>query len=115
MALALVGATATWRPTAGAADETRGAAGETAGAAGLRVTADFETISAWSAFPAEGVTLDLRPDAGERGHALRMDVRFTRGTGYAVARRAVSLDLPSDYVFRLRMRADVPKNSLEFK
>lgn len=79
------------------------------------VVDDFESASAWSAFPAEGVTLDLRSDAGERGRALRMDVRFTRGTGYAVARRAVSLDLPDDYVFRFRMRGQIPNNALEFK
>jgi hypothetical protein len=71
----------------------------------------FEDVSAWTAHPAEGVSLDLKPDAG----ALRMDVRFTRGTGYAVARRAVSLDLPADYVFRFRMRGDIPTNALEFK
>ncbi len=75
----------------------------------------FEDISAWSAHPAEGVTLALASDAGEHGRALRMDVNFTRGTGYAVARRAVSLDLPADYVFRFRLRGDIPANALEFK
>lgn len=75
----------------------------------------FEDISAWSAHPAEGVTLSLASDAGEHGRALRMDVNFTRGTGYAVARRAVSLDLPADYVFRFRLRGDIPANALEFK
>jgi len=75
----------------------------------------FEDVSAWSAHPAEGVTLALASDAGERGRALRMDVNFTRGTGYAVARRAVSIDLPADYVFRLRMRGEIPTNALEFK
>ena len=75
----------------------------------------FEDVSAWSAHPAEGVTLALASDTGDRGRALRMDVRFTRGTGYAVARRAVSLDLPDDYVFRFRLRGDIPTNALEFK
>ena len=76
---------------------------------------DFESVSAWSAFPSEGVTLGLASDAGEHGKALRMNVTFAHGTGYAVARRAVSLDLPADYVFRMRMRADIPTNHLEFK
>ena len=75
----------------------------------------FEDTAAWSAHPAEGVTLALASDAGEQDRALRMDVRFTRDTGYAVARRAVSLDLPADYVFRFRLRGDIPTNALEFK
>ncbi|HKQ56559.1 MAG TPA: discoidin domain-containing protein [Candidatus Eisenbacteria bacterium] len=87
-----------------------------AGAADSTVVVDrFEDVSAWTAHPAEGVTLDLKSDAGEHGQALRMDVHFTRGTGYAVARRAVSLDLPADYVFRFRMRGNIPTNALEFK
>ena len=76
---------------------------------------DFEDVGAWSAHPAEGVELGLRSDPGLHGQALRLDVRFARGTGYAVARRAVALDLPADYVFRLRIRGDIPVNHLEFK
>jgi hypothetical protein len=79
------------------------------------VVDDFESVSAWSPFPSEGVTMKLSSGDGEHGKALRMDVKFTRGTGYAVARRAVSLDLPADYVFRMRMKADIPTNHLEFK
>jgi len=79
------------------------------------VVDDFESVSAWTAHPAEGVTLALAADTGENGKSLRMDVNFTRGTGYAVVRRAVSLDLPADYAFRFRLRGDLPPNSLEFK
>lgn len=86
-----------------------------AGADAPIVVDGFDNVSAWTAHPAEGVTLGLASDAGERGRALRMDVRFAKGTGYAVARRAVSLDLPDDYVFRLRLRGNVPNNTLEFK
>src|SRR5260221_2336805 len=76
---------------------------------------DFENVSGWSAIPAEGVTASVARDAGEHGHALRLDVNFERGTGYAVVRRAVSLDLPPDYVFRVHVRGTVPTNHLEFK
>ena len=87
-----------------------------AGAAvGAILIDDFEDVSAWTAHPSEGVNLDLGSDAGAHGRALRLDVRFARGTGYAVARRAVSLDLPPDYVFRFRLRGDIPVNHLEFK
>jgi len=58
------------------------------GADGPTIIDDFESVAAWSAHPAEGVTLALSSDAGEHGKALRMDVHFTHGTGYAVARRA---------------------------
>ena len=75
----------------------------------------FEDVSAWSAHPAEGVTLTLASDAGVHGRCLRLDVRFIHGTGYAVVRRAVSLDLPKDYVFRFRVRGQIPANHLEFK
>ncbi|HEY3217029.1 MAG TPA: discoidin domain-containing protein [Candidatus Eisenbacteria bacterium] len=83
--------------------------------AGPIVVDDFEQASAWSAHPSEGVSLALGSDDGLHGRALRLDVRFTRGTGYAVARRAVSLDLPADYVFRFRVRGELPVNHLEFK
>jgi F5/8 type C domain-containing protein len=88
--------------------------GAAPGAAATVVDA-FDDVSAWSAHPAEGVTLGLASDAGDRGRSLRLDVRFTRGTGYAVAKRAVSLDLPADYAFRFRLRGDIPVNHLEFK
>src|SRR2546426_7651513 len=79
------------------------------------VVDDFEDISAWSTHPSEGVEAIVRSDVGTHGHALRLDVRFTRGTGYAVVRRAVSLDLPPDYAFRFRIRGELPTNHLEFK
>ncbi len=84
-------------------------------AVGAILVDGFEDISAWSAHPAEGVSLGLASDTGAVGRALRLDVRFERGTGYAVARRAVSLDLPPDYVFRFKLRGEIPVNHLELK
>jgi hypothetical protein len=68
-------------------------------------------VAAWSANPADGVSLALSPDAG----ALRMDFDFHGGGGYAVAHRAVSLDLPANYRFTFRVRGECPPNNLEFK
>jgi F5/8 type C domain len=76
---------------------------------------DFETIDAWSAHPADGVELTIGADAGENGRAMRLDFKFTHGAGYAVARRAVDLELPENYRFRFRMKAKAPVNNLEFK
>ncbi len=72
---------------------------------------DFADITAWSLHPAEGVRGSLHADSG----ALRLDVQFTHGTGYAVIRRPVALDLPENYAFRFRLRGEIPVNHLEFK
>src|SRR5207247_10577450 len=66
-----------------------------AGAASRVLIDDFEDPSAWKAQPAAGVDLTIGSDKGVHGRALRLDVKFTRGSGYAVAHRAVSLDLPA--------------------
>jgi F5/8 type C domain len=76
---------------------------------------DFEDISDWSVHPAEGVTASLHADSGSTGRGLRLDVSFTHGTGYAVIRRPVPLDLPENYAFRFRMRGEIPMSHLEFK
>jgi len=72
---------------------------------------DFKDVSAWSAHPASGVSLDLVPDGG----AMRLDFDFKKGGGYAVARRAVSLRVGAHYRFRFRIRGEAPVNTLEFK
>lgn len=68
-------------------------------------------VAAWSAHPSDGVSLDIRPDAG----AMRLDFDFHGGAGYAIARRAVSLDLPANYEFAFRVRGEAPPENLEFK
>ena len=79
------------------------------------VIEDFENISDWSVHPAEGVKASLHEDAGATGRGLRVDVEFTHGTGYAVIRRPVPLDLPENYAFRFKMRGEIPVSHLEFK
>ncbi len=76
-----------------------------------RVIDSFDDVSAWTAAPSDGVTMKL---AGERG-AMRLDVDFNGRAGYAIARRAVALDLPADYEFSFRIRGNIPPNDLEFK
>ena len=76
---------------------------------------DFEAIGAWSAHPADGVEMRLSTDSGAHGRALRIDFRFVRGGGYAIARREVSLDLPERYAFSFRVRGDCSPQDLEFK
>ncbi|HEU0298028.1 MAG TPA: discoidin domain-containing protein [Longimicrobium sp.] len=76
---------------------------------------DFETVSGWSAHPSEGVELRISQDSGFAGRAMRLDFDFHGGAGYAIARKSVPIDLPPNWEFAWRMRADAPVNDLEFK
>lgn len=76
---------------------------------------DFEDVSRWSAHPADGVEMKLSADGPPGAAALRIDFRFARGGGYAVARRAVDLTLPDNYAFSFRIRGQAPSNNVEFK
>ena len=80
-----------------------------------RVLDDFEQISTWTAHPSEGVSVTLHLDAGVRGRALRIDFDFHGGSGYALVRRRLDLDLPPNYAFGLYLRGESPNNNLEFK
>jgi hypothetical protein len=75
---------------------------------------DFEQLSGWSAHPADGVRMSLHSAPGRRGKALRLDFAFASG-GYAIARRALALDLPANYAFSVWIRGTAPPNTLEFK
>jgi len=79
-----------------------------------RVVDDFDRVDAWSAHPADGVTLSLHSDPGRRGRALRMDFAFPGG-GYAIARRTLALDLAGNYAFSFWIRGVAAPNTLEFK
>ncbi|HVG43401.1 MAG TPA: discoidin domain-containing protein, partial [Longimicrobium sp.] len=76
---------------------------------------DFESIAAWSAVPSDGVGLALAADSGHDGRAMRMDVDFHGGGGYAVAHRALPVDFPANYDISFWIRGTVPPNNLEFK
>ncbi|WP_420128575.1 discoidin domain-containing protein [Longimicrobium sp.] len=76
---------------------------------------DFESVDGWTAHPSEGVELRISRDSGFAGGAMRLDFDFRGGTGYAIARKSVPIDLPANWEFAWRMRADAPVNDLEFK
>ncbi|MFY9824192.1 MAG: discoidin domain-containing protein [Thermoanaerobaculia bacterium] len=80
-------------------------------AAQTRALDDFATISGWKAAPSDGVSLDLSQDGG----ALRLDFDFHGGAGYAVAHKAIALDLPANWQISFRIRAAAPVNNLELK
>ncbi len=76
-----------------------------------RVLDDFASVGAWTAAPSEGVSTALAADGG----ALRLDVDFHGGGGWALIRRPLPLTLPANYTFSFRIRGELPANTLEFK
>ncbi len=86
-----------------------------AASAQSRVLDTFDTVSGWSAHPSEGVQLRISRDSGYAGTAMRLDYDFRGGGGYAIARKAVALDLPANYEFSFRLRGNASLNDLEFK
>ncbi|HEX9161697.1 MAG TPA: discoidin domain-containing protein, partial [Thermoanaerobaculia bacterium] len=76
---------------------------------------NFNDISRWKAAPAAGVEMHLSKDAGRHGSALRIDFDFHGHGGYAIARRELPIDLPPNFEFSFFMRAEAPRNTLEFK
>ncbi|RMF76402.1 MAG: hypothetical protein D6744_12340, partial [Planctomycetota bacterium] len=78
-------------------------------------TDSCETLDGWSVHPSAGVTAQLRLDAGADGKSLRLDFDFTKGSGFVVLRRDLSIELPENYRFRYELRGSAPPNNLEFK
>ncbi|HEX9108896.1 MAG TPA: hypothetical protein VF832_16735, partial [Longimicrobiales bacterium] len=69
------------------------------------------TATSWQAMPSEGTAMRLSRDHG----ALRIDFDFKGHGGYAVAHRALSLELPANYEIAFRIRAQAPVENLELK
>jgi hypothetical protein len=76
---------------------------------------DFSDLAAWSVVVSGQARLELVPDAGPEGGAMRLDFDFGAGGGFVVARRLMRLSLPDSFAIRLRVRAQAPANAFEFK
>lgn len=81
----------------------------------------FDEIAPWTAHPASDVQMALSLDEGrpasaeeEASTALRIDFTFP-GSGWAIARRAVELDMPDNYVFAFWLRGESGPQTLEVK
>ncbi|HEX6631422.1 MAG TPA: discoidin domain-containing protein [Gemmatimonadaceae bacterium] len=84
-------------------------------AAQERVLDAFDDVAAWTAAPSDGVSATIASDSGFRGRAMRVDVDFHGGGGYAVVRRALPITYPGNFEFTFRVRGTIPPNNLEFK
>lgn len=80
-----------------------------------RVLDTFEEPDRWTAHPSDGVSLRISREPGRSGSAMRLDVDFHGGAGYAIARREIAIDLPDDYEMAFWIRGDAPPQNLELK
>jgi hypothetical protein len=86
-----------------------------AGASSTRVLDTFEDISPWHAAGSDGVRASVHPADGVGGRGLRLDFDLAGTAGYALARRALPLDLPADYEIVFYLRGDAAPNAFQVK
>jgi hypothetical protein len=88
---------------------------QTTDVGGPRVLDNFEDISPWTASASDQVKASLRQVDGVKGKALCLDYDFNGVSGYAFARRQLSLEFAQNYRIDLQLRGDAPSNHLEVK
>jgi hypothetical protein len=76
-----------------------------------RVLDDFRDADAWRVVASDDVRASARRDA--RG--LCLDYDFRGVSGYAMLRRAVSLDFPADFTLFLKAHGEGPRNDFQLK
>ncbi|MEZ4363148.1 MAG: discoidin domain-containing protein, partial [Kofleriaceae bacterium] len=76
---------------------------------------DFEDVAPWRAVAADGVRAEVHGVPGARGQALRLDFDLSGTSGYAVARRALPLDLTGNFELTFELRGEAPVNNFELK
>jgi hypothetical protein len=76
---------------------------------------DFEDLSGWHAITSGQARVDISPDQGHHGKAMRLDFDFQGGGGFVGARKPFSLTLPESYAFSFEIRGIAPSNAFEFK
>lgn len=84
---------------------------------GSAILDDFDSGFAWVAESSAGTEASVhhvRKD-GVTGGGLRLDFDFKGGSGYAIARRPIQLNLPEDYRFSLQVRGHGTVAKLEIK
>jgi hypothetical protein len=72
---------------------------------------DGGNASAWTAIASPSATAAI--EAGDGRFALDFDLG--RGRNHAIARRALSVDLPADYMFVFEVASDAEPNTIEIK
>ena len=75
----------------------------------------FENIDLWKAGASDGVAASLKQAPGVSGPALRLDFDLHGTAGFALAARALPLDLPANYEITFDLRGDAPVNDFQVK
>src|SRR5437773_10772305 len=76
---------------------------------------DFTDLSGWTPVASGQAQLDMSPDRGPRGGALRLDFDFKRGGGFVLPSKRFSFPLPEAYAFPFDVHRVAPANKPEFK
>ncbi len=80
-----------------------------------RLLDDFETLTGWKEIVSEGAKLHLIQAGGTAGRSMGMVFDLRGVSGYVIAQKEFTLDLPTNYQFTFDMRAEAPVNNFEFK
>jgi hypothetical protein len=82
----------------------------------VRMLDTFDDISSWRAGASDDVRAAVHAAAdGVGGRSLRLDFDLAGTAGYALARRALSIDLPRDWEIVFYLRGDAPPNQFQLK
>ena len=81
----------------------------------VRVLDAFDDIAPWTAVASDGVKASVHPADGVGGRGLRLDFDLGGTAGYALARRALPLDVPPNYEIVFYLRGDAPANQFQVK
>ena len=86
-----------------------------AAAQDTRVLDAMDDLTPWAASASTDVTSTVSASPGRDGGALRLDYDFNGKAGYAVASRALPVDLPDNYEISFWVRGAGPANTFEVK
>ena len=80
-----------------------------------RLLDDFRSLEGWKPITSDGVTMSIKSAPGDVGKSMAIHFEFHGGSGYAIAEKAIPLDLPDNYQFTFHYRGNTPVNNFEFK
>jgi len=76
---------------------------------------NFADLTPWHAGASEGARASLLPAEGDGASGMRLDFDLGGTGGYALAYRALPLDLPANFEISFHLRADAPANNVQVK
>ncbi len=74
----------------------------------------FEDLSTWHKVVSDGAKMELSLAPGENGNSLVINYEFS-GAGYCGIVKDIPMQLPENYKFSFYLKANSPRNNLEFK